>query len=142
MKLGVVESTEKSGKRVLMRVRVDEAIYDDVVLVHALHVRSKVEKGSRVFLGYLDGDDTALLAWPMEYASQTEDVVIRRDDGIQIRLRDGTIEIVGPDIRVGSSPDLLAPITNGVVIASGIDPFTGATYGALGSASAKVMAEK
>ncbi len=36
----------------------------------------------------------------------------------------------------------LQPLVNGVVLASGIDIFTGATYGALGSASTKVMAKK
>lgn len=35
-----------------------------------------------------------------------------------------------------------APLINGVVLASGIDPFSGATYGALGSASSVVTAKK
>lgn len=142
MRLGVVQETRESGARILMRVKVDDSSYDDVVLVHAMHVRSRVEPGSRVFVGHIDGEDTTLLAWPIEFATQVEDVVIRRDDGIRIRLADGVIEITGPDIRIGSDPDALVPLTNGVVLASGVDTLTGATYGALGQASSKVLAEK
>lgn len=36
----------------------------------------------------------------------------------------------------------LTPLLNGVVLAQGVDPFTGATYGALGNASTAVMAKK
>ena len=45
-------------------------------------------------------------------------------------------------VLVGAIGAPLLPLTHGVVLASGIDTFTGATYGALGSASTKVMAEK
>lgn len=36
----------------------------------------------------------------------------------------------------------LTPLLDGVVTAQGIDPFTGLTYGALGNATAKVLAKK
>jgi len=45
-------------------------------------------------------------------------------------------------VLVGAIGAPLLPLTHGVVLASGVDTFTGATYGALGSASTKVMAEK
>jgi hypothetical protein len=45
-------------------------------------------------------------------------------------------------IQIGSVGGPYTPLVNGVVLASGVDPFTGATYGALANASTKVMAEK
>jgi hypothetical protein len=45
-------------------------------------------------------------------------------------------------VLIGAIGAPLLPLTHGVVLASGVDTFTGATYGALGSASTKVMAEK
>lgn len=48
--------------------------------------------------------------------------------------------IDSPNIELGGSP--LIPLTDGVVLASGVDTFTGATYGVLGSASLKVKAAK
>lgn len=45
-------------------------------------------------------------------------------------------------IELGESGIGAAPLVNGVVLASGIDTLTGATYGALGSASAVVTASK
>jgi hypothetical protein len=44
-------------------------------------------------------------------------------------------------VFIGDEAGLTALI-NGVVLAGGIDPFTGATYGALGNASATVLAKK
>lgn len=45
-------------------------------------------------------------------------------------------------IEIGGTGIGNAPLVNGVVLASGIDTLTGATYGALGSASSKVTAVK
>lgn len=45
------------------------------------------------------------------------------------------------EIFLGDDKTLL-PLVNGVVLASGVDTFTGATYGVLGSASMTVMAKK
>ena len=142
MKLGIVKAVRTQGVRVLLRVLADEVVYDDVVLVHALHQRSRVQPGSRVVVGYIDGEDTTVLAWPIEFATQADDVIIHRDDGISIRLAEGKVEIIAPDVRIGATPDALVAPVNGVVLAHGVDPFTGATYGALGNASNKVLAEK
>ena len=100
MMLGVVEKVANSGKRTILRVRVDDSVYRDVVLAHALGFQSRVVEGSRVCIGQLDGDDVTYIAWPIELALQTEDVLIRRADGIEIRLRDDAIDIVGSKVSV------------------------------------------
>lgn len=46
------------------------------------------------------------------------------------------------DIQLGSRAGTMIPLQDGVVVASGIDTFTGVPYGLLGSASTKVQAEK
>ena len=48
--------------------------------------------------------------------------------------------VSAPDVQLGGSG--LASLVNGVVLAGGIDPFTGLTYAALGSASGVVTAKK
>lgn len=61
-----------------------------------------------------------------------------------IRIRaDGDVEITpkaGQAVRIGGGT--LSAALNGVVVASGVDSFTGATYGALGNASSVVLAKK
>ena len=52
------------------------------------------------------------------------------------------VTIIAPQVEIGSDGIGAAPLINGVVLASGIDTFTGATYGVLGSASASVTAKK
>lgn len=70
-------------------------------------------------------------------------VIIEAASGSKIEmLPDGTIHVQGPLVKVGPSPGTHVALTNGVVLASGVDPFTGSTYGVLGNASAKVTADK
>lgn len=61
-----------------------------------------------------------------------------------IRIRaDGDIEITpkaGKAVRIGGGT--LTALLDGVVVAQGVDTFTGATYGALGNASSVVLAKK
>ena len=77
------------------------------------------------------------------------------DDGTRLTLmRDGSLRVsrgaqavleIAPDgsIRLGGSGlSALTALLDGVVTARGIDPFTGATYGALGNASSVVLAKK
>ncbi len=52
------------------------------------------------------------------------------------------VTVKAPQIEIGDDGLGGNPLVNGVVLASGIDPLTGATYGALGSASAIVTAKK
>ena len=51
------------------------------------------------------------------------------------------IVIVADKVIIGN-PDGQTELLNGVVVAQGVDPFTGQTYGALQNASSKVLAEK
>lgn len=60
-------------------------------------------------------------------------VVINSDSGDTTVLASGTVMLGGTG---------LTALQDGVVVAQGIDPFTGATFGALGSASSKVRAKK
>jgi hypothetical protein len=55
--------------------------------------------------------------------------------------QDITLSVSSGNVYLGDGATL-QPITDGVVTAQGIDPFTGLTYGALGSASSRVMARK
>lgn len=52
----------------------------------------------------------------------------------------GEVRVLSDNVQLGASG--LVPLTDGVVVASGVDPFTGATYGALNSHSAIVKARK
>jgi hypothetical protein len=66
-------------------------------------------------------------------------------DGVDVKVEgDGSyvIEIAGAgNVYLGSGATM-QPLMDGVVVAQGIDPFTGLTYGALGNASSRVMARK
>jgi uncharacterized protein involved in type VI secretion and phage assembly len=61
----------------------------------------------------------------------------------QLKIQATTkVTVVAPNVELGSDGLATAPLINGVVLGSGIDTFTGATYGVLGSASATVTAKK
>jgi hypothetical protein len=56
------------------------------------------------------------------------------------KVKTSTATIIADKIYLGG--EHLQSMTEGVVVASGVDTFTGSTYGILGSASGKVMAKK
>lgn len=61
----------------------------------------------------------------------------------QLKITAGTkVTVVCPEIELGAEGLGAAPLVNGVVLASGIEPLTGKTYGVLQSASNKVTASK
>lgn len=63
----------------------------------------------------------------------------------QVLVKDkssGNVIVMKEDEILLGSESGLVPLQNGVVLASGVDSFTGATYGVLGSASKAVMAKK
>jgi hypothetical protein len=61
----------------------------------------------------------------------------------QTKLKSGSkVTVEAPQIELGGDGLGGVPLVNGVVLGSGIDPFTGQTYGALGSASSAVTAKK
>lgn len=61
---------------------------------------------------------------------------------IKDKISGALISIKGANVQLGAADLGDEPLQNGVVLASGIDPFTGLTYGALGSASSVVTAKK
>jgi hypothetical protein len=67
-------------------------------------------------------------------------------DGLDFKVEgDGSIvlDLAGAgNVYLGSGDGTLTPLLDGVVLASGVDTFTGATYGALNSASQRIMARK
>ena len=75
------------------------------------------------------------------------EVAVFDDLGQKIHLKRDRIEVTSPRVVVlSSNVELgaanLVSLTDGVVVAQGIDSFTGATYGVLGNASAKIKAAK
>lgn len=85
---------------------------------------------------YMDKDFIQAVAGQVvELLSQASGAFIKVDEN-------GNVEADGPGIvKLGNPPTEVA-LTDGAVHASGVDTFTGATYGALGNASAKVIIEK
>lgn len=93
-------------------------------------------------------------ASPEPGAEPTRGIVLGYDapGGSRLLMKpDGTVEVTqgsGVFIRVSAAGEVsiggigLTALLNGVVVGGGVDPFTGATYGALGNASAVVMAKK
>lgn len=61
---------------------------------------------------------------------------------IKDKVSGALISIKGGNVQLGADDLGDLPLQNGVVLASGIDTFTGATFGALGSASSVVTAKK
>lgn len=59
------------------------------------------------------------------------------DDDIAV-VKATRVHVVSDDIKLGTSP----AAQDGVVVGTGIDPFTGSTYFALGNSSSKVKAHK
>lgn len=88
-------------------------------------------EGEEVLVAHADGD------------FEGDAVIVAILEDVPAGLVPGRTLVVGSEVRLGNSLiAALVPLLNGVVLASGVDPFTGATYGALGSASSKVLAEK
>jgi hypothetical protein len=126
--IGVVERVYESGDRLLCDAVIGGALEKELILAYFFRVRTRPEKGSRVLVAALDGDDVQRLAFPFEFATTAS--------------AGGRVDLVADEIRAGSSVGALTALTDGVVVAQGIDTFTGATYGALGNASSRMLAEK
>jgi len=76
-------------------------------------------------------------------STQGEIEVKSNATGVSVTLKfnsDGSVTLDCPStIMIGGTS--LTELINGIVLAKGIDPFTGLTYGALGNASTTVMAK-
>ena len=86
MRLGVLQTIEDVGGRVIARVKIDGESWPDVQLVQPLGFRQHAVTGARVLLLELDGDDTQLFALPIEIpalasVSDTERIEARRTQG-------------------------------------------------------------
>lgn len=66
----------------------------------------------------------------------------RFDEDKLVIVASGTIEITAPKIVLSSDPTAVVDATDGLVHGRGIDPFSRATYAALGNTSSVVKAEK
>lgn len=85
-------------------------------------VSAVVEPGALVLLGWKGGDRSkpyCVAAW----GKATVDKLV----------------VQATEVFIGDAT--LTALINGIVLAKGVDPFTGATYGALGNASTTVMAK-
>jgi hypothetical protein len=89
-----------------------------------------VDKGRRV--GAVEPETGAVTLHGL--AEESAVVYIRASGDIEVLPK------TGAKVYLGASP--LVALTDGVVVAQGVDPFTGTTYGILGNASAVVMAKK
>ena len=69
-------------------------------------------------------------------------LLMKPDGAVEVTQGSGTVIRVAPDGSVEIGGTALTALLDGVVTARGTDPFTGATYGALGNASAVVKAKK
>lgn len=88
-------------------------------------------------------DPSSLIKDPMDFEPIIVGVLnanapsqLTSDDTVVIDA--AKVRVLNSDIQLGTSP----AAQDGVVVGSGIDSFTGATYFALGNASAKVKAQK
>ena len=83
----------------------------------------RVKPGSTVLIGWENGDPARIYAALWAKGAGVSDLVFQAD-------------------KVGIGKDEMIPLVDGVVLASGIDPLTGKTYGQLQSASLVVTARK
>lgn len=107
-----------------------------------------------VALGGLDTRENALRHAPAASTGAGACMTLGRDDDGDARLSiyaDGSVQLTqGSSVVLRFAPNGtvsiggvgLTALLNGVVVAQGIDPFTGATYGELRNASDVVMAKK
>lgn len=94
------------------------------VLVGIPGAQAVVTPGARVLLGWRRGDP----AMPYCVPSWENGATV-----LKLTLNAQTIQL---------GADSLNAAQNGVVLGQGVDPFTGATYAALGSASTTILAKK
>lgn len=96
--------------------------------------------------GNPSGDPSIRVAPGRKLLVQTHEgsIEVTAENGaIKITATEGAnIELKVTNGKITLGGDGLTPLLDGVVTARGVDPFTGATYGALGNASSVVLARK
>lgn len=103
------------------------------------------------------GTEVAVLSFDGDFGADPTIVAVLSSGSVPSELNATTLVIRAPSVTVNADAgDVnvlasgtvhlggtgLVALTDGVVVAQGIDPFTGQTYGNLGSASSKVRAKK
>jgi hypothetical protein len=133
---GRVVASSTSGGRTLLDVVPDDDRIPPMARVFlklggpGAEVEFDEVDGLRVLVGWENGDPSRPFCCLFEGA---EKVTVR------YTLKAETIQLNGEVVELGG---IDVPTINGVVVGSGIDPFTGATYFSLGSVSRRVKAQK
>lgn len=151
---GVLELIDDAPKMQTVQLTgLDGDLVDDVERFQAYGLTSNPKPGAEcVFVSIgSSGDHPVVIAVDdRRYrlkSLEPGEVALYDDLGQVVHLKRDRIEVTSPHVVVKSSNvelggDSLVALTDGVVVAQGIDTFTGATYGALGNASSKVKAKK
>ncbi len=146
---GVVQLINDGKKLQLLQVGVLAGEDGDDAEHHQSYGFSSVPlAGAEAVLVYPNGDRSHPLAIAVSdrryrpAGGAPGEVTVYNNAGAKVTLRaNGDIELqpgpLGKVIAAGANP-----VTEGVVVGTGIDPFTGLTYTALGNASIKVFAKK
>lgn len=109
---------------------------------------SRPNDGARGVLLKADGQGNTAFLFAFrdkqyEISLQKGECAIASAFGTKVHLKSsGDVDLVATgSVHLGAETGLTPPV-NGVVVASGIDPFTGLTYAVLGNNSSLVMAKK
>ena len=151
---GVVAGVDAASKMQALQVTIrDGETVDGVEQFEQYGLTSRPVAGAEcivISIGGLADHPVALVVADRRYrvtALAAGEVCLHDDQGQRITLYRDRVEIESPkvvidsaDIQLGGA-GLLA-LADGVVVAQGIDSFTGATYGVLGNASSVVKAKK
>lgn len=139
---GVVHRTNDGKKQQLLQIEaLEDEIIPDAEHFHPYGFSSVPLDGAEVVVVFPGGDRGHPLIVATSdrrhrpVGGQPGEVTIYNNAGAKIVLKsDGTVVVNGA-VTVG-------PTSEGVVVGTGIDPFTGQTYNVLGSASSNLFAKK
>jgi len=146
---GVVEVATTTTKIATAQLSYLGATTDGVEVAEPFGLAAKVRAGAEAVIAQIAGvaDHPIVLAWfdrryrPVDL--EVDEVCLYDANGHRVRLRCDRVRIEASDlVELGTNGAVPLGANTGVVQGEGIDPFTGATYFALGSASAIVKARK
>lgn len=151
---GVVAAASAASKMQSLQVTLRQGeTVDDVEHFEPYGLTSRPQAGAEcvvVSVGGLADHPVAIVVADRRYrvtGLAGGEVCLHDDQGQRVTLYRDRVEIKAPkvvvdaaDVQLGGAA--LLALTDGVVVAQGIDSFTGATYGVLGNASSVVKAKK
>lgn len=151
---GVVAAVGAASKMQSLQVTIrDGETVDDVEHFEPYGLTSRATPGAEavvISVGGLADHPVAIVVADRRYrvtGLAAGEVCLHDDQGQRVTLYRDRVEITAPKVVINSADvqlggaGLLA-LADGVVVAQGIDSFTGATYGVLGNASSVVKAKK